>query len=212
MELQLNHIRPSFERIDTQSDIWNSSRSFLSSNKRYLVKAASGRGKTTLQKILHGTYRNYEGIVLVADKTLSDMDSDQIAKYRSEEMSFIFQDLRLFSDLTAMENVLIKNELTGLKSRDEILAFFSALDMADLIDRPCGEMSFGQQQRVAIIRALCQPFHFLVCDEPFSHLDDHNIDKACSLIEQELTDRQASLIMLSLDHGYSFSYSEQINL
>ena len=116
MELQLNHIRPSFERIDTQSDIWNSSRSFLSSNKRYLVKAASGRGKTTLQKILHGTYRNYEGIVLVADKTLSDMDSDQIAKYRSEEMSFIFQDLRLFSDLTAMENVLIKNELTGLKS------------------------------------------------------------------------------------------------
>ena len=107
--------------------------------------------------------------------------------------------------MTAMENVLIKNELTGLKSNEEILFYFDALDMTALIDRPCGEMSFGQQQRVAIISSLCQPFHFLICDEPFSHLDDHNIQKACSLIEHELTARQSSLIMLSLDQGYSFN-------
>ena len=212
MDLYLKNLNPCFERKGDLTDIWDTNKTFSSSNKRYLIKAASGKGKTTLQKILHGSYASYQGDIILDGRPLSALDSDAIAKFRAEIASFVFQDLRLFPFLTAMQNVMAKNELTQFKSEKEIEGYFDALDMNDLIHRSCGEMSYGQQQRVAIIRSLCQPFLFLICDEPFSHLDDNNIQKACSLLEQELSDREASLIMLSLDHDYSFQYSEQIKL
>lgn len=73
-----------------------------------------------------------------------------------------------------MENVEIKNKITGFQQKDTILQWFERLGIADKVDAKIGRMSFGQQQRVAMIRALCQPFDFILADEPISHLDDTN--------------------------------------
>lgn len=70
----------------------------------------------------------------------------------------LFQELRLFEELTAWENVQLKNSLTSYKKRSEIRQWFEELGIADKWDRKVGQMSFGQQQRVAFIRSLCQPF------------------------------------------------------
>ena len=67
----------------------------------------------------------------------------------------LFQDLRIFTELTALENVQLKNNLTGCKKKKEILSFFEQLGIADKINVKAGKLSFGQQQRVAFIRALC---------------------------------------------------------
>lgn len=74
---------------------------------------------------------------------------------------YAFQDLRIFTELTALENVQLKNNLTGYKKKKEILAFFEKLGLSDKLNVKTGKLSFGQQQRVAFIRALCQPFDFL---------------------------------------------------
>ena len=93
---------------------------------------------------------------------------------RERRVGCLFQELRLFPELTAYENVAIKNRLTHHKTQQEIESWFERLGIADKRDALVGRMSFGQQQRVALMRALVQPFDFLLADEPVSHLDDHN--------------------------------------
>ena len=71
--------------------------------------------------------------------------------------SILFQELRIFPELTALENVLLKNRLNDYKKKKEIIALFEAIGIPDKINEKAGMLSFGQQQRVAFIRSLCQP-------------------------------------------------------
>jgi len=134
------------------------------------------------------------------------------SRIRCRHISYVFQGLRLFSDLTAFENILIKNRLTGQKTEVEVHNMLDAAGLADKKQEKAGRLSFGQQQRVAVIRALCQPFDFLLLDEPFSHLDDANIEILSSLIEQEVRSRNAGLILCSLGQEYSFNYHHRFKL
>mgnify|MGYP006049737055 FL=1 len=125
---------------------------------------------------------------------------------RKKSISMLFQELRLFAELTAWENVQIKNSLTGFKSKNEIKEWFERLDIADKMQSPVGRMSFGQQQRVALIRALCQPFDFIFLDEPTSHLDDTNADIMASLLQEEATRQEAGVIVTSIGKHLNMDY------
>ena len=127
---------------------------------------------------------------------------------RKKSISMLFQELRLFAELTAWENVQIKNSLTGFKSKNEIKEWFEKLDIADKIQSPVGRMSFGQQQRVALIRALCQPFDFIFLDEPTSHLDDTNADIMASLLQEEATRQEAGVIVTSIGKHLNMDYQQ----
>lgn len=118
---------------------------------------------------------------------------------RKSNLSFIFQGLELFDELTALENIRLKNELTAYQSNDRILEMARVLGIEHFLPRKAGILSFGQQQRVAIIRALCQPFDFLLADECFSHMDRANSLTAYQLIRQECEARSAGLILTSLN-------------
>ena len=106
--------------------------------------------------------------------------------------------MRLFPELTVMENIGIKNRLTSYKSEKEIIEFLERLEIAHKADVPAGRLSVGQQQRVAIIRALCQPFDFLLIDEPVSHLDSRNNQTVASLIDEEAKKTGAGIIATSV--------------
>ena len=73
------------------------------------------------------------------------------------------------------------------------------LNMADKWDSPISTLSFGQKQRVALVRSLSKPFEFLICDEPFSHLDALNKSKCFALIEKRLDQEEAGWLLTSLD-------------
>ena len=144
------------QRDDLHSEIWSQDVSFEKGHL-YLVEADSGKGKSTFCSYVVGYRHDYSGSVM--------FDKDDTAAYkvanwveiRKRHISYLFQELRLFPELTAMENVEIKNKLTGFKSRQQILQWFDMLGIADKVDAKIGRMSFGQQQRVAMIRSLCQP-------------------------------------------------------
>jgi ABC-type lipoprotein export system ATPase subunit len=87
-----------------------------------------------------------------------------------------------------------------------------ALGIKHIMNQKAGICSYGEQQRVAIIRALMQPFEWLIMDEPFSHLDIANTEKAAALIASECSVRRAGFILTDLDEDTNFSYTTLYNL
>jgi len=118
----------------------------------------------------------------------------------------------LFPDLTVFENIQLKNTITNHKTVDEIDKFIEQVLLGHKRDNLINKLSLGQKQRVAIIRAICQPFDFLLLDEPFSHLDKNNIKIISNIINQEIKNNNASLIVTSLANEYFFDYDKVFNL
>ena len=138
----------------------------------YLVVADSGRGKSTLCSYITGCRNDYTGTIKFDDTDVRSLTRSQWLHIRRNTISCLYQDLQLFPELTAMENVEIKNRLTSHVDTKTITSWFEELGIADKQHVAVRLLSFGQQQRVALIRSLCQPFSFLLADEPVSHLDD----------------------------------------
>ena len=131
---------------------------------------------------------------------------------RKRHVSHLFQELRLFPELTAMENVEIKNKITDFQSKEQILKWFDMLGIADKVDAKIGRMSFGQQQRVAMIRSLCQPFDFILADEPISHLDDNNSRIMGDIMMTEAKRQGAGVIVTSIGKHMDLPYEKVVRL
>ena len=124
----------------------------------------------------------------------------------------MFQELRLFSELTAGENVILKNNLTSFRKEKQIKDWFEQLGISDKWSEPIGKMSFGQQQRVAFIRMLCQPSDFLFMDEPVSHLDEMNGSIMSDILNNEIKERGVGVIVTSIGHRLIMNYDSILKL
>lgn len=197
------------------SQVWNT-QCTLEVGTSYFIEAPSGKGKTTLQHILYGLRKDYRGTVrlqaLGQTLMLKETSLDQWAEIRQRELSVVFQDLRLFLDQSALDNILLKNRLTDHQTEEAIRAMAAHLEVDGLLDKKCGELSYGQRQRMAIIRALCQPFRLLIMDEPFAHLDSANMRRCCTLIQEECTRQGAGFAVASLEERYAFDYDVELKL
>ena len=185
------------DRNSVTSDVWHQDL-FFRKGEMYLIEAASGTGKSSLCSYIYGYRNDYQGIINFDETNIKAYSVKQWVDLRKHSLSMLFQDLRIFTELSALENVQLKNNLTGCKKKKEILSFFEQLGIADKINVKAGKLSFGQQQRVAFIRALCQPFDFLFLDEPISHLDDDNSRIMGELIIAEAKAQGAGVIATSI--------------
>ena len=120
--------------------------------------------------------------------------------------------MRLFEELTAWENVQLKNQLTGYHSPERIRQLFALLGIEDKLHNPARLLSLGQQQRVALIRCLCQPYDFLLLDEPISHLDEANALTLASLITEEADQQGAGIIVTSVGKQLPLDYDQTLQL
>lgn len=184
----------------------------LDSQQNYLVEAPSGTGKSTLINILYGTRPDYEGNVLFDGRDIKDFSISHWTQLRQTFLSAIFQELRLFPQLTAIENIRVKNNLQTTLKEDEIIFMAEQLDVAHRLNQKCGTLSLGQQQRIAIIRALAQPFKFILLDEPFSHLDENNARKACKMIADACEKNKAGLLLTALGPNTYFNFTGIITI
>ena len=212
-EIRLQQVLPRvFARRDSiTSDIWHRDLIFRK-GERCLIEAASGTGKSSLCSYLYGYRGDYEGIITFDGKNIRSLDTAGWSALRRRSLSLLFQELRLFPELTALENVLLKNRLSGYKSRQEILTLFEAAGIADKVNEKAGILSFGQQQRVAFIRCLCQPFDFILLDEPVSHLDENNARILARLLEEEAGRQGAGILVTSIGKALPLSYDHTYKL
>ena len=174
------------------------------------IQAPSGTGKTTLIHTLYGLRDDYEGEVRWQGRAVKNRE--EVARLRANEVSIIFQDLRLFPELTALENIEIKRTLTNTVTPTEVSAWMERLGIGDKKNSLGKTLSYGEQQRVAIIRSLVQPFQWLLMDEPFSHLDKANTAKAAALIQEVVLQRKASFLLADLDENDHLPYTKTLLL
>jgi len=195
-----------------RSQIWEISPVIFEPGMSYLVEAPSGRGKTSLLSILYGLRQDYRGKVFLDDTDISLSSGKEWSQIRKNRLSFIFQGLELFDELSAFDNIRLKNSITQQKTEKEIRKMAQTLGIEKFLHRKTGILSFGQQQRVAIIRALCQPFDYLLADECFSHMDRENSQVAFNLILDECRSQNAGLILSSLNSNGEMTTGKKMML
>jgi ABC-type lipoprotein export system ATPase subunit len=211
--MHVHHVVPHFlsGADGPVSEVWRQEVSFRK-GENYLISAHSGTGKSSLLSYLFGERTDYSGEICFDNQPVATLKPHEWRSIRQSKISFVFQGLRLFPELTLLENIAVKNRLTGYKTDAEVLHLVEIAGLTDKKDEKAGRLSFGQQQRIAILRALCQPFDFLLADEPFSHLDEANIRSMAELIARELQQRKAGLILCSLGPEYPFAYHHHLKL
>lgn len=193
------------------SDVWLQQLT-LERGKRYLVSAESGTGKSSMCSYIYGYRQDYSGGIAFDGQDVRGLTVAQWCDIRKRHIAYLPQEMRLFGELTAIENVELKNRLTGFKSHDEIKRLFEAMGIDDKLDSLASKLSIGQQQRVAIIRTLCQPCDFILLDEPVSHLDDENNRIVARLITQEADRQGAGIIATSVGNHLKMDVDKVFNL
>ncbi len=215
MIFELNKVIPSIiaDRPSVElSDVWGK---HIIWKKGQFVKitAPSGTGKTTLVHILYGLRKDYIGDISYDGKNILQLNPNELAQIRQQHWSIVFQDLRLFSSLTARENIELKRVLYNpIITEEQLSEMANQLGIQSILNQPATKCSYGEQQRIGILRALMQPFDFLIMDEPFSHLDNVNKKIAAALISAECKRRNAGIIITDLDKDDHFDYHISLNL
>ena len=210
MNIELSKIKPQYMSEDEilGSDIYLQDKIVFEKGKKYLIKANSGNGKTSLLNFIYGSYINFDGSI----NFVTPIKKYTVDNLHKTILSYVFQDLKMFSSLTVFENIQIKNTLTNYKSKEEIYSLIDQVKLFNKKNSLLRTLSLGQKQRVAIIRALCQPFKFLLLDEPTSHLDMDNIKIITNIIHQETEEQNACLILTSLTNERLFDFDKVLNL
>ncbi len=165
---------------------------------RLCIQAESGSGKSSLLSFIYGNRHDYTGDILFNNEKSTLFNIERWCVLRRRNVALLPQEMRMFPELTVLQNLQLKNQLTHHKTIRELTNLLDRLGIADKAEKQLGKLSIGEQQRVAIVRTVCQPFDFIMLDEPVSHLDQKNNLIAASIIEEEATAQGAGIISTSV--------------
>jgi ABC-type lipoprotein export system ATPase subunit len=213
MNIEFKDVFPNvFSELSLEgSDVWKNSLLF-EKGKKYLVQAESGGGKSSMLSYIYGERQDYQGSINFENININSFKNKDWTNIRNSKLSIVFQGLRLFGEISVLENIQLKNSLTNHKTEDGIRSMLDKMEIGDKIDKFASTLSFGQRQKVAVIRSLCQPFEFLLLDEPFSHLDERNRKLISELILTECKSQQSGLIVTTLSSDNYFDQIQKLKL
>ncbi|MDI9244676.1 ABC transporter ATP-binding protein [Marinobacter sp. CHS3-4] len=164
------------------------------------ITGPSGSGKTSLLLLLSGLQRPTGGDILVGDQSLSDMDANTLADWRSKHLGIIFQSFHLLPGLTALGNVSLPLEIAGQpRAREQALSMLESVGLGHRVQHYPEQLSGGEQQRVAIARALVHKPSLLLGDEPTGNLDQETGEKVLSLLFDLHEKINATLVLVTHD-------------
>jgi putative ABC transport system ATP-binding protein len=177
----------------------------------YIV-GPSGSGKTTLLSMISGILRPNTGSVVVEDKDIWSLTSDEIAEFRLNTVGFVFQDYHLFPRLTTLENVAIPLILKKLDWNESMQVAAKFLEIVGLKERahlPPVKLSTGEQQRVAIARAIASSPDLLIFDEPTASLDGETGRRILDFVKKNILNERRCIIIVTHDNRI-FEYADKI--
>lgn len=172
----------------------------IKSGESVAIVGASGSGKSTLLGILAGLDLPTAGSISLAGKRIDVLDEDQRAKVRGQHTGFVFQSFQLLDNLTALENVMLPLELTGVDNPHErATALLTRVGLEHRLDHYPRQLSGGEQQRVAIARAFAPKPDILFADEPTGNLDEKTGEKIIQLLFEVNRESGTTIVLVTHD-------------
>lgn len=180
------------------------------------VYGPSGSGKSTLLNLLAGILLPQQGSIKLDDVTLNQLSHRNRDAYRARHIGMVFQRFNLIPYLTVAENIKLGSHFSSADKQQlqqRSLELMNALQLeVELLDRPASQLSVGQQQRVAIVRALINQPELLIVDEPTSALDSDARDSFVDLLLNQVKVAGATIIFVSHDRSLSQHFSRQLDI
>ena len=213
MILEVNKLRKEVSSGESKLVILDDVSFNLLEGQSLAITGPSGSGKSTLLGLLAGLDTATSGEIYLNGEALHELDEEQRALLRKEQVGFVFQSFELLPSLTALENVMLPSELKNEDEPEERAKYF--LDRVGLKEREHhypNQLSGGEQQRVAIARAFACSANILFADEPTGNLDPKNGEMVSDLLFEVNSETDNALVVVTHDHDLADKCDKKINL
>ncbi len=209
--IQAVQLTKSFQQGTTQLKILRSINFEIAAGEAVCILGSSGAGKSTLLHILGTLDRPDQGQLFFSGQNLLEMKDENLSKFRSEHMGFVFQFHHLITEFSALENVLIPCRIAGddlPSSRAKAMELLYFLGLGERMNHFPNELSGGELQRVAIARALIRKPQILFADEPTGNLDSVTSQRIQDLFFQLKERLKLTLIVVTHDLHFASRFSK----
>lgn len=184
----------------------------LAKNEFVAVMGPSGSGKTTFLNCISTIDRPTSGVITISSKNPYELNDDELAKFRRNELGFVFQDFNLVHTLTVEENILLPLALDAIDIKDmhkRLTTVAQFLGIKEILKKRTFEISGGQKQRVAIARAVIHEPSLLLADEPTGNLDSKAVNDVMSLFDSIHKTLKTAILMVTHD-AYVASFAQRV--
>lgn len=217
MLLRATDISKSYPSIggDTPLNVLSGISIDLEQGESVVITGPSGSGKSTLLHILGGIDRPDSGSILYHGSDMSQLSNEALAKWRNKEVGFVFQFHYLLPEFTACENVMMPaliHKLSAVDPKKRAMELLGRVGLVDRAEHRPSELSGGEQQRVAVARALMNRPSLLLADEPTGNLDDKNTQQLMELLTQIRADEGMTMVMVTHDQQLTRYCNRMITL
>ncbi len=211
--IELKSLKKSFGKEGARIDVLKGIDLEIGAGDMVAVLGASGAGKSTMMHIMGGLEKPTSGSVIYNGQDIYSIGKNSISKLRNEEIGFVFQSHHLLPEFTALENVMMPL-LIGRKSRDHASKLGrKLLDEVGLnhrLDHKSGELSGGEQQRVAVARALVMSPKILLADEPTGNLDSKTGEEVFNTIIELNKCKGITFVMVTHNENLALKMGKQV--
>ncbi len=184
-------------------------------SKELVIVGSSGSGKSTLLYVLGALEKADKGKVIIDGVDISQLDDEQLARFRNEFIGFVFQFHFLLPSMNCLDNILLPAKIGGHKLQPvkrRVLEFAKILKVEHCLKKYPFEISGGEQQRINIIRAISLNPKLILCDEPTGNLDSKNTQTVVELLRGLSEKTNSTLLLVTHDVGVAESFSHKITI
>jgi ABC-type lipoprotein export system ATPase subunit len=202
MVLQVSQLKKSFRTPEGATSLIVDVPAFsLRAGEQVALVGRSGSGKTTLLHLIAGILRPDSGSIQIDGNDLTAMSESQRDLLRARDVGYVFQTFNLLQGYTAMENVLLGMTFSGTADRGQARQLLERVGLQDRLNYKPAQLSVGQQQRVAVARALANAPKLVLADEPTGNLDPDLAQESITLIQEACRENNAALLLVSHDQA-----------
>ncbi len=184
----------------------------IETNKFISILGRSGSGKSTLLNLIGGIENADKGNIYIGDKNITNLNKDSLAKYRNEEIGYIFQKFILEPSLSVLDNVVIPLVIRGVDKKErekKAKEVLTILNLEDRINETVRNLSGGEQQRVCIARALIGDANIILADEPTGNLDYERGQEVLKYLKN-ISLEGKSVILVTHNKEDAYKYSDYV--
>lgn len=211
--LTVRNLKKSYRGPDGVShEVLNIIELALERGEHLALRGASGTGKTTLLNIIAGIMKPDAGEVLLSGQCINRMSEPRRDRFRAEQIGYIFQTFNLLQGFTALENVVLGTYFRGRTDKARSRQLLEKMGLSERMDYLPGALSTGQQQRVAVARALANRPSLVIADEPTGNLDPESASNAIEIIRSHCREEGAALLLVSHDPGILAGFDRTLDL